>query len=189
MRKLMIGLAVVAMTASPAAAQRIENYGLEVRPFFGAYVPFTAQRDAFKDAITVGAQAAYEMNDYFHAVSSFGWTQSKYRLPVNKSNTDILHYDIGLEANALYDLSADWLWRPFLGVGGGGRSYLYSGTGVKNTTCTAGYGAIGTEFQRGAIAIRAEARDYLNCYKVPATGQKKTRNDGLFMFGMAYHVR
>jgi hypothetical protein len=188
MRKSLLTLAVLILTATPLAAQTVENWGLELRPYAGMYVPLTSHRYDFKDAATYGAQAAYELGDYFHVVGTFGWTDAQTKLGLSRNNVYLYSYDVGAEANMLYDLPANWLWRPFIGVGGGGRTYDYEGS-IASRTCTAGYAAIGTEMQRSVIAYRIEARDYLNCFESPITGKKKTRNDALFTFGIALHFR
>jgi hypothetical protein len=60
---------------------------------------------------------------------------------------------------------------------------------LKDRTCGSGYGALGTEFQRDRLALRAEARDYVCCFKAPVTGVKsKTRNDVGLSLGFAYHL-
>lgn len=45
------------------------------------------------------------------------------------------------------------------------------------TTCAAGYSTIGSELQKGAVALRAEARNYFACFESPLTEKKNTRND------------
>jgi hypothetical protein len=55
---------------------------------------------------------------------------------------------------------------------------------VKTRTCSAGYGAVGTELEAGAVALRLEARDYLTCFESPVTGDNRTRND----LGLALRV-
>ena len=172
------------------AQQQIDGFGLEVRPFIGAYVPFSAQRADFRTATTVGAQAAYEWGSFFHVVGTFGWTHGHNKFAsLSKDNTYIMHYDLGGELNLVLDLSDSWMMRPFMGIGGGGRSYDYGDASVATRSCTAGYGSVGTELQSGVVAFRVEARDYLNCFESPITGTKKTRNDGLFSVGLAYHFR
>jgi hypothetical protein len=187
MRKSSLILAALTLAAASLPAQRIENFGLEFRPYVGAYVPLTSHRYAFKDAPTVGAQVAFEMGDFLHAVGAFGWARPQTKIGLSRNEVMLYQYDVGAEGNLLYEMG-DWLWRPFMGVGGGGRTYDYQGS-VASRTCTAGYGALGTEFQRSVVAFRVEARDYLSCFESPMTGTKKTRNDATFTFGIAYHVR
>lgn len=188
MRKSLLSLAMLALTAGALSAQRVENYGLELRPYVGAYVPLTSHRYDFRDAPTYGAQAAYELGDYLHVVGTFGWTDAKTRIGLSRDNVHLYSYDVGAEANLFYEIANGWFWRPFVGAGGGGRTYDYEGT-VASRTCAAGYGAIGTEMQRSVVAFRVEARDYLNCFESPMTGKKKTRNDAMFTLGIAFHLR
>ena len=188
MRKSLLSVAALILTASSLSAQRIANVGLEFRPYAGAYVPLSAHRSAFKDAPTYGAQAAFELGDFFHIVGTFGWTDVETKIGLSQNDVFIVQYDVGAEANLLYELSSSWLMRPFLGVGGGARTYDYAGW-VDSRTCSAGYASIGTELQRSVVAYRLEARDYLSCFESPMTGTKKTRNDATFSFGIALHVR
>jgi hypothetical protein len=188
MRKSLLALAVLTLTAAPLSAQRLENWGLEFRPFAGMYVPLTSHRYDFKDAPTFGAQAAYELGDNFHVVGTFGWTDVQTKIGLSRNNVYLYTYDVGAEGNLLYEVGQGWLWRPFVGMGGGGRTYNYEGS-VASRTCTAGYAAIGTEVQKSVVAYRIEARDYLNCFESPMTGKKKTRNDAMFTFGIALHLR
>ena len=79
---------------------------------------------------------------------------------------------------------------PFIGVGGGARTYLYSGTGLMDRTCVAGYAGLGAEFKVGIAAFRMEARDNLFCYRSPIAGvPSKTRNEIGLSAGLAYHLR
>lgn len=189
MRKSLFSIAVLLSTAAPLAAQPVQNFGFEFRPIVGAYVPMGSQRHYFKDAAAFGAQAAWELNDYFHVVGTFGWANSETKYSLNKKDASLYQYDVGAEANLFYELASEWLWRPFIGLGGGGRTYDYAASAVESRSCTSGYGAAGTEFQRSVVAFRVEARSYYTCFESPMTGQKKTRNDGMFTFGIAYHVR
>ena len=188
MRKSLLALAVLTLTAAPLSAQRLDNWGLELRPFAGMYVPLTSQRYDFKDAATFGAQAAYELGDYVHVVGTFSWTDAQTKMGLSRNSVSLYSYDVGAEANLFYEVGSAWFWRPFLGAGGGGRTYNYEGS-VASRTCTAGYGAVGTEVQKSVVAFRVEARDYLNCFESPMTGKKTTRNDAMFTVGLAFHLR
>ena len=190
MKRTLAAVAVLALVATTASAQRIKPFGPELRPFAGAYVPMGAMRDDFKDALTLGGQGAIEMSDYWHLVGTIGWTYGKNRFTaLAKEKTYLVHYDVGAEANLLFELPNDWLFKPFGGLGVGARTYDYGADAISTNTCTSGYGAIGSELQRGMIALRAEARQYASCFESPITGEKKTRTDGLYAFGFAYHIR
>lgn len=180
-------LAAVTVTGSAQIPNRIRP---EIRPFFGAYIPTGKLQDEFKTASTIGTQVALELSSNMHLLGSVGWTNGHSKISTfTKDATYIWTYDAGVEFNAVREFGNGWLFRPLLGVGGGGRTYDFTQTGVNTKTCAAGYGALGTEFEKGVIALRFEGRNYLSCYESPVTGLKKTRNDIGLNFGVAYHLR
>lgn len=183
-------LAALSLALPTANGQRTDAARPEIRPFVGAYVPMGAMRDDFRDAFTAGLQGAIELSDYWHFVGTIGWTDGKNRFTLlGKEKTYLLHYDIGVEANQLYELQNDWLVKPFGGLGVGARSFDYGLAAGSTNTCTTGYGAIGGELQKSVVALRIEARQYVTCFESPITGDKKTRTDGLYGLGFAYHFR
>jgi hypothetical protein len=191
MRHIPLTIAVLTAFALPAAAQRDPiTSGLEVRSFAGAYFPTGNQRDDFKPASTVGVQLAQEVTDHFHVLGSVGWTHGHNKFAAfNDDVTYVWNYDVGVEANALHWINDTWLFRPLVGVGFGGRTYDYQATNVGSSSCTVAYGNAGTEFQRGVVALRLDARDYVTCFKSPVTARKSTRNDMSLTFGLVYHIR
>ena len=190
MKQVTAAVLALALIAPIASAQRSQPFGAELRPFVAAYVPMGVMRDDFRDALTVGGQAALELSDYWHLVGTIGWTYGKNRFSsLAKEKTYLIHYDVGAEANLLFELENDWMVKPFGGLGVGARSYDYQIQTIDNTICTSGYGAIGTELQRSVLALRVEARQYVSCFESPITGTKKTRADGMYAIGFAYHIR
>lgn len=187
MRRILITLAALAAVTSIADAQE-PSFQPEIRPFIGAFVPTGSQRDDFRDATTLGLQGAIEFSKYFHVVATMGWTHGHAKFALADDLTYIWNYDAGAEFNALMNVGQDWLWRPFVGLGAGGRTYDYRADNVDGRTCTAAYAAVGTELQRRWLALRAEGRDYVNCFTSPLTGKKSTRNDVMLTLGVALHV-
>jgi hypothetical protein len=180
-----LALAGSALGAQPTATPLTP----EVRPFVGAYVPTGAMRDDFKAATLLGAQFALELNRNLHVLGSAAWVHGHNKFGFASDRTNLWQYDLGAEANLVRPVATNWLFRPFVGLGAGARTYDYRAEGVKTRTCTAGYGAVGSEFETGAVALRVEARDYLSCFKSPVTGRNRTRNDLGLSIGVAYHVR
>ncbi len=190
MRRALTALAALALIAPSAPAQSAEPFRPEIRPLVAAWVPMGAMRDDFRDALTVGGQVALELNDYWHLVGMFGVTNGKNRFGgLWKAKTYLIHYDLGAESNLLVKLQHDWIVKPFAGLGVGARSYDYLVDAVDNRICSSGYGALGSELQRGSFGLRVEARQYVSCFESPITGTKKTRTDGLYSLGLAYHMR
>jgi hypothetical protein len=164
--------------------------GFEVRSFAGAFVPTGDQRNDFKTATMLGAQVAHEFSEHLHLLGSFAWTHGHNKFAnLNDDRTFIWQYDAGVELNLVREINDDWLFRPLVGVGVGARTYDYAAAGVGSNTCSAGYASVGSELQRGTVAVRFDARDYLNCFKSPFTGVEKTRNDIGLTLGLVYHIR
>jgi hypothetical protein len=189
MRRITLALAVIAATAVAASAQG-PQVRPEIRPFVGMYIPTGVQRDLFDDAAMYGVQAAFELRPSFHVLGTFGWVpgQSKYQTASN--DVQIFQYDVGIEWNMVRALGDAWLVKPFVGLGTGARTYVYDSDNLKNRTCSAGYGALGTEFELNRAAIRLEGRDNVFCFRSAVPGVKsKTRNDVGLSLGLAYHFR
>ena len=86
-------------------------------------------------------------------------------------------------------LNNRWRFRPFLGLGGGIRTYDLTGT-MWSKTYPSGYRALGSEWQVSRIALRLEARDYLTRFKgLSGNESVSTRNEITISAGLAYHLR
>lgn len=191
MRPLATAAVALLLGVSTAAAQEQGvRFRPEFRPFAGVLIPTGDFRNDFKTAETFGAQLAFEFSREVHAVASLGWTHGHNKLAVAQvDRTNVWQYDAGLEFNPFGHPGENWELRPFFGIGMGARTNDYQDTALKTTTCLAGYGALGTELQRGMFAFRIEGRDYLSCQENPISGIKKTRNDIRLNFGFALHLR
>ena len=189
MKKLILAMAAVLTTATRVSAQEFPVRP-EIRPFMGVYLPTGDHRDLFDDAAMFGLQAALELRPSFHLLGTFGWIPGQAKYAVVNNDVQIFQYDVGLELNLVRELGEAWLFKPFLGFGGGARTYVYDDDNLKNRTCTSGYGALGTELQLGRAAIRLEGRDNVFCFRSALPGIKsKTRNDVGLSLGLAYHFR
>src|SRR5205823_6118477 len=155
------------------------------RPIVGAYVPTGDQRDCLKDAVLVGAQAAWNANANLSVTGSFGWAPSKDKITPGDQTVDAFQYDVGLELRPSTPTLA--LTTPFIGGGIGGRTYSYRGYSVDSKTNFDGYGALGFDVISGPIDIRVEGRDYVSRFQ-PLTGggDTKTRNDLALFAGLGW---
>ena len=189
MKKLTLTLAALVSTAMVGSAQE-PAVRPEIRPFVGIYIPTGDQRNLFDDAAMLGVQAALELRPSFHVLGTFGWAAGQTNYVASQDNVQILQYDVGMELNMVRALGESWLFKPFVGLGGGARTYLYEDDNLENRTCAAGYGALGAELQFARTAIRLEGRDNVFCFRSPVPGIKsKTRNDVGLTLGLAYHFR
>jgi Outer membrane protein beta-barrel domain len=183
-------LLVATLLAASALAAQAPKVRPEIRPFAGAIIPTGDQRSLFQDAPMFGVQTAVELKPSFHLVGTFGWTPAQNKYPVAQDNVSIFQYNVGVELGFVQPLAGNWELRPFIGAGVGGRTYVYQAATLANKTCTAGYGALGTEFQLARTALRLEARDNVYCFRSPIAGvASQTRNDIGLAFGVAYHLR
>jgi len=188
MRKLIVTLTALAVTAMALPAQE-STVKPEIRPFMGMYIPTGDQRDLFDNAAMFGVQAALEFRPTFHLLGTFGWVPGQTKYP-GDNDVQILQYDIGVEWDMVRELENSWLFKPFIGIGGGARTYLYANDNLQDQTCAAGYGALGAELQFGRTALRLEGRDNIFCYKSALPNVKsETRNDVGLSLGLAYHFR
>lgn len=189
MRSFVLAAALVVAAAVAAPAQQVNRpFELELRPFGGVLIPTGELADDFKTATMAGGQVALELSPVFHLMGTAAWTHGHNKFAnVTDDVTYVWQFDVGAEYTYLRVPVGGFMFRPFVGLGVGARTYDYKEANFDTKTCTAGYGALGTEFQKGNWALRGEARDYLTCYTNPVTDVKKTRNDVGIALGLAYH--
>ena len=84
-------------------------------------------------------------------------------------------------------LGSAWKFAPFIGIGGGTRSYNYRKLDVDATHNLAAYGSVGGEFGSRRIHLRTEVRDYVSSFKpLVGGGTAATRNDVVVMVGLRF---
>ena len=188
MRTIVLAIALIGCAAN-LAAQEQEPLAFEVRPFIGASIPTGEQRNYVRDAPLIGAQAAVQVRRSFHLVGTFAWIPADSRYEVANSNVSVLRYDVGAEVSLAEPIGA-WELEPFVGFGGGGRSYLYRDMSLEDESCYAGYGALGTQMRVGGTVARAQLRDDVYCFNSPIPGVKsETRNELDLSLGLTFHFR
>lgn len=184
MKRVIWASAVLLLQAGVAAAQAPWR-GPEIRPWVGELIPVQAQSDDFKAMPMFGLQAGAPLASSLQIVGSFGWAPGTDKLNVVDDAVNVLDYNLGLEFNPLGGAI-----RPFLGVGGGARTFLYGPNTLMSQTCAAGYGSAGVELQVARTAFRLEGRGNAFCFRSPQTGTgSANRNDVAVAFGFAYHLR
>lgn len=189
MRTTAVVVVTLALGAASLSAQA-PRPTVELRPFAGVTIPTGSQRDLYKDAPIVGMGIGWQVRPNLHLVGNFGWMREHTKYAVTQNDASRYQYDAGVEVSVLRDLSASWTFRPFVGVGGGGRTYDYQAATLQTRTDAMGYGALGAEFQTGLTAVRIEARDNVFGYQSPLPGgTSETRNDITFALGLTYHLR
>jgi hypothetical protein len=192
-RARLVAVAAFALTsafgAANANAQNVASHGsngFELRPYAGAFIPTGQQRDFLKDAVIVGGQASYRIVPQLAVTGTLGWSPSKDRITPGDQKLDVWQYDLGAELRAPSWLSSGaWDFTPFVGLGGGGRTYNYRDLDVGSKTNVAGFGTLGGELGYGRIGLRVEGRDYVSQFKPFTGGDSKTRNDVTVAAGLS----
>jgi hypothetical protein len=180
-------LTALVLGATALTAQT-KTSAFELRPFAGATIPTGALRDVFKDAPILGMGVAFQMQPNLHIVGNFGWMREHTKYAVSKNDGNRYSYDAGVELSAERAMTENWMFRPYVGLGAGARTYTYQAETLLKRTGAAGYGTLGTEFRYGVTAIRLEARGNAFNFKSPLPdAQSTTRYDIAFSLGMAYH--
>jgi len=195
--------ALAALATSPAAAPSgpaggatpgVVGRGLEVRPFAGGFLPTGTQRDVLKDAAALGGQLGWRFHENFALTGAFTWAPSKDKTTALQSSApgalytgreeqlDVFGYDLGVEARLPITLTPSWVVAPYVGAGGGARSYHYRDlSGVGTETNPVGYGALGIDLapSSGPLGVRLEARDNVSGFKGlrGENAERKARND------------
>jgi hypothetical protein len=177
----------VVSAQTPAAAAG----AWEFRIPSGELVPTGALRDALKNAHLSAAQLSYRIRPALAVTATAAWARSRDLISANDPKLDVFTYDLGAEARA-----PEWFtgravtFSPFVGVGGGARSYNHRKLDVDATHNLAGYGAIGGELGMGRVALRVEARDYVSGFRpLVGGGSAKARNDVVALVGVSLRKR
>ena len=185
---------------APRAPAAVYGRGLELRPFAGALLPTGAQRDLLQNAALVGAQLGWAVHPNVGLTGGFGWSPIKDRTTAaagtrfftgRGETVDLFQYDVGVEGRLPLAAAAGWTATPYLGLGGGGRTYRYRDVdGVDGQTSPFGYGAVGVDLapRTGALGVRLEARDNVTAFRGlrGEYGDRTGRNDVQLGAGLTY---
>jgi hypothetical protein len=189
MRRILV--AIVATLIPLAGTTAWAESTPEFRMFAGAYVPTGKQADVLKSDMLVGAQGGIELAKMVHLIGTFAYATPRPDRSTIGKDVHLYQYDVGVELFQVYAASEandHWTFRPFLGMGLGGRTYDLQDVASGSETNLVGYGALGTEFQHLRIAARLEARDYVSQFKgLTGNESASTRNDLVLGGGLAFH--
>jgi hypothetical protein len=182
-------LGILAGTASAVQAQDAPTKRWDLSIPGGMVFPTGAQRDAIKRAQLTALQISYSAGAAVSVVGTFGWARSRDVASVDEPKLDVFTYDLGVEL-APPRLGESVTFRPFVGLGAGGRSYNYRSLPVDATHNPAAYGGLGSEVGKGRLTLRVEARDYLTGFTpLDGRGGSSARNDVVMMAGVRFAWR
>jgi hypothetical protein len=166
---IVAGLAAASLPATAQSEeQRFWPMGgvVEVRGFGGALVPLGAQKQVFDRAVLTGFQWSWHFSRPVAVTGTVAWSPNHARQTSGDPAIDIFQFDLGVEARGGAWLSGEeWDVRPFLGVGAGGRTYVFRHLNSPARMYRAGYGAGGADFGFGPVGLRLEVRDYVTRFR------------------------
>ena len=184
------GLFAVLLSAPTAVAQSSapEPRAWELRITSGAFVPTGDQRNALKDAQMTAAQMSWLVRPSLAVTGTFAWARTRDVAQLDAPKLDAFTSDLGIELRG-----HQWFreravtFDPFVGIGGGARSYNYRKLDADATHNLAGYGAIGGEIGVRRVGVRVEVRDYVSGFQpLVGPGTSAARNDVVAMVGLRF---
>jgi hypothetical protein len=182
-------LVPASVSAQPPVTEPARPAGeIFVHPFAGAFVPVGAQRELLGTALLTGLQWSWRLTYGIAVTSRLAWSPNRDLLMSGDQRLDLFQYDIGGEARGegLF-YGTGWEVTPFLGVGGGARTYVFRSLAVRSKTNRAAYGSAGFEIGFGGVGLRVEGRNTFSQLKpLVGPGVNTTRHDlalsgGLFV--------
>lgn len=183
-------VAMILASARPARAQSPPQppAAWECYVSGGWLMPTGAQRTSIKRADLTAVVVSYVPRPSFAVTGTFEWARSHDLAVTGEPKLDVFICDIGAEARGnQLSLGGAWKVAPFVGIGGGARSYNIPKLPVDPTYNLAAYGSVGGEFAIHRVRLRLEVRDYVSSFNPPAGGAKAaTRNDVVIMLGLRF---
>ena len=183
MKKRILALAALAAlpTGRALADAPPQETSVHVAPYVGAFLPTGALRDVLDDAVLTGVTASFDANAHLAIVASFGWAPTAVKSLAN-GDVDLFQYDLGLQGHYAFDLGREWLAKPFVGAGIGGRWYRYRDVIGGDETDPVAYVSAGSTFEYRQLALSLTVRDEVSQYKsLGLEDVTEARNDlGLF---------
>lgn len=154
----------------------------------GWLIPTGAQRDSIKRADLTAVVVSYVPRPSFAITGTFEWARSHDLAVAGEPKLDVFICDVGAEARgSQMSLGGAWKVAPFIGIGGGARSYNIPKLPADPTYNLAAYGSVGGEFAIHRVHLRLEVRDYVSSFKpLEGGGKAATSNDVVVMLGLRF---
>lgn len=154
----------------------------------GWLMPTGAQRTSIKRADLTAVVVSYVPRPSFAITGTFEWARSHDLAVAGEPKLDVFICDVGAEARGTQrSIGGAWKVAPFVGVGGGARSYNIPKLPVDPTYNLSAYGSVGGEFAIHRVHLRLEVRDNVSSFKpLVGSGKSVTRNDVVVMLGLRF---
>jgi hypothetical protein len=165
---VLIAVVLAAALTARADAQVPSESALQIRPLVGAVVGMGDQREVFKNAVLVGAQASYTLAPHLALIGSFSWSPSEDRTSATRPAVDLYQLDLGVEAQSgNLTPTAPIATRPYVTLGGGVRTYDHRNLSGGAQANALGYVALGLDLKQtdARVGLRLEVRDNVTAFK------------------------
>lgn len=178
-----MGLAIGSTGSAAAQTPAPESKPWELRITSGAFVPAGSQRNALKNAQVSAAQMSWVLRPSLAITGTFAWARSRDLEMATTPKLDVFTSDVGIEVRPVqWGAKGAMSVSPFVGLGGGARSYNYRKLDVDATHNVAGFAAVGSELGMGRVGVRLEVRDYTSGFTpLIGGGASHARNDVVVM--------
>ena len=171
------GLLIVSAQTSVAQTPAPDASPWEFRVSSGAFVPTGDQRNLIKDGQVSAAQLSWLVRPSIAITGTFAWARSRDLTIAETPKIDVFTSDVGVESRPVqWFANAPVSMSPFVGFGGGMRTYNPRTEGVGTTNAAIGYASVGGELGIGRVGVRLEVRDYISNARI-AAAQSDIRND------------
>jgi hypothetical protein len=188
-----LGALLLAMTAGPVAAQSASTARphLEVLVTSGRLMPTGNRDEVIQSAGMTALQLSWVARPTLAITATGGWARSRDIGTIDQPRLDVFGYDLGVELRSARPIGRGTVtFRPFAGLGAGGRSYNYRHLDVDATHQLAAYGSAGGEVGVSRVHLRLELRDYLSGFSpLQGNGVRTTRNDLVILVGLRFVKR
>ncbi len=154
----------------------------------GWLLPTGAQLASLKGADLTAVVVSCVPRPSFAITATFEWARSHDLAVAGEPKLDVFIGDVGAEARGTQmSIGGAWKVAPFIGIGGGARSYNIPKLPTDPTYSLAAYGSVGGEFAIHRVHLRLEIRDYVSSFKpLAGSGKAATRNDVVVMLGLRF---
>lgn len=184
------GLLAFTTGAAEAQVKPDSGRGWELIVPGGTVVPTGHQRDAVKRGGLTALQVSYRLGPSLALTTTLGWARLRDAALDGSPKVDLLTLDLGAEGRGPRWRSGALSFRPFAGVGVGGRRYDYRRGDARATYGPAAYAGLGGEIGAGRVHLRVEARDYVSRFTpLGGVGTDVVRNDVALLVGLRFGSR
>lgn len=188
-----VNAATIVLTVSSyahAQSSMPKKPGFELVMPTGTFSPTGPQGEDLERANLTAVQLSYGLRPDLVLTGTVGWAPTQAVGLGKDAKLDLFTYDVGAECR-LPRRTSDrrFNFKPFTGVGIGGRTFNYRSVDVATTHNVAAYASAGGEIGLARVRVRLEVRDYMTWLDTPGSSESAHRNDIAVMAGLRLGMR